>query len=125
AVLITLAEYGLWAALTPAVFALARRLPLEREAWIRRLALHLALAIGVAALVELVSHAVLPSLLFPEEAFGRRGPPRISLVLVLLRLRFLDELVIYLAVLAAGFARDYFLRYRERQAEAARLQAEA
>jgi LytS/YehU family sensor histidine kinase len=42
----------------------------------------------------------------------------------LLRMRFLDELVIYLAVLAAGFARDYFLRYRAHAAESARLEAQ-
>jgi LytS/YehU family sensor histidine kinase len=43
---------------------------------------------------------------------------------VLLRLWFLDEFVVFVAVLAAGFARDYFLRYREHQAEAAHLETQ-
>ena len=37
----------------------------------------------------------------------------------------LNHFVLYFGVLAAAFARDYFLRYRARQAETLRLQAEA
>ena len=124
---LTFAEYVLWAALTPAVFALVRRYPLERDAWGRTILLHLAIAFAVAAAVELfrifVTQALLPDLSGREMArrFARR---RLDPTRALTHLQFLDELVIYVAVLAAGFARDYFLRFRERQAEAARLLAE-
>jgi LytS/YehU family sensor histidine kinase len=41
------------------------------------------------------------------------------------RLWFLNDLVMYLGVLAAGFAREYFRRYEARNQEALRLRAEA
>jgi len=123
--LASIAEYLLWALLTPVVFWLVRRYPLERDTWARRLALHLALAFAVAAAAEvfrlLVFQALLPH--FTDE-IPRRLRRRLQPGAAIAHLQFLDELVIYLAVLAAGFARDYFLRYRERQAEAARLLAE-
>ncbi len=123
---LTFAEYVLWAVLTPVVFSLVRRYPLEREVWARRLVLHLALAFAVAAAVELfrilVTQALLPDLGRPGMA--RRFARRLSPGRAITHLQFLDELVIYVAVLAAGFARDYFLRFRERQAEASRLLAE-
>ncbi len=126
--LFVVAEYGLWALLTPAVFRLARRMPLERGAAGRRLALHLLVALGVAALLEVVRVGVFRPLLLPDGFFGPPPPgvpvPRFTPAGALLQMRFLDELVIYLAVLAAGFARDYFLRYRAHAAEAARLQAQ-
>ena len=124
--LATLAEYGLWALVTPAVFALVRRYPLEREAWARRLALHLALAFAVAAAAELFRVLVFQALLphFSDELPRRFLRRRLHPLGAITHLQFLDELVVYLAVLATGFARDYFLRYRERQAEAARLLAE-
>jgi LytS/YehU family sensor histidine kinase len=41
------------------------------------------------------------------------------------RLWFINELIVTCAILAAGFARHYSLRYRARQEEAVHLQAEA
>ncbi len=121
---VTLAEYGLWAALTPGIFWLARRFPLERADWARRLLVHLAIALLVAAFVEVARLLLFRSMLFPEGIGPLRLRHRFDIGRSLLRLQSLDELIIYLAVLAAGFARDYFLRFRERQAEAARLLAE-
>jgi signal transduction histidine kinase len=126
--LFVVAEYALWALLTPAVFGLARRLPLERGAAGRRLAVHLSIALAVAAVLEVIRVGVLRPLLLPDGFFGPLPPgvpvPRFTPAGALLQMRFLDELVIYVAVLAAGFARDYFLRYRAHAAEAARLQAQ-
>jgi len=48
-----------------------------------------------------------------------------SLANSLLTFRFIDELIIYLTVLAAGFARDYFMRFQERQAEMMHLRTQA
>jgi hypothetical protein len=130
--LLTLLEYALWAALTPAIFGLARRLPIEREGWARRAALHLGIALAGAALFELVEQLVLAPLVLPTPPFAGGGPGRGPLPgpfrpgpsEILLRLWFLDEFVVFVAVLAAGFARDDFLRYREHQAAAARLEAQ-
>ena len=41
------------------------------------------------------------------------------------RLAWLDDMVVYFAILAAGFARDYFLRLQARSREAVALQARA
>src|SRR5690606_13258006 len=56
---------------------------------------------------------------------GRSLPLGAAVVLSVTRLSFLRDLIIYLAVLAAGIAREYFLRYQARQAETVRLQAHA
>jgi signal transduction histidine kinase len=126
--LFVVAEYALWALLTPAVFALARRLPLERGEAGRRLVLHLVIALAVAAVLEVIRVGVFRPLFLPDGFFGPPPPgmqaPRFTPAGAILQFRFLDELVIYLAVLAAGFARDYFLRYRAHAAESARLQAQ-
>src|SRR5690606_33910674 len=86
------------------------------------------IAFAGAALVELVEVFVFRSLIFPEWPFGGprggRRPFRPTPADVLLRLWFLDEVVVFVAVLAAGFARDYFLRYRAREAQAVYLQAQ-
>ena len=123
-VALVLCEYVLWALVTPGIFALAGRFPLEREWLGRRLALHLGVAVAVASVFEVLKRGLFFPLLFPDGYPGAPTPP-ITPGSALLHLHFLDELVICLAVLAAGFARDSFLRLRERQVEAARLQAEA
>src|SRR5688500_8906268 len=126
--LFVVAEYAIWALLTPAGFGMARRFPLDREVLGRRLALHFATALVVAATLEVIRVGVLRPLLLPDGFFGAPPPgmraPRFTPAGALLQMRFLDEFVIYLAVLAAGFARDYFLRYRAHAAESARLEAQ-
>ena len=127
--IVTLAEYGLWAALTPAVFALARRFPFEAGARVRRGLLYVLVALVAAVAVEWVRQTLFVTF-FPDELarrirFGRRGggpPPQPGLEGILLRLRFLDEFVIAVAVLAAGFARDALIRLRARERDAALLE---
>ncbi|MEM1128105.1 MAG: histidine kinase [Bacteroidota bacterium] len=111
-------SFYLWAVVTPFVFWLTRRLPFERGLEARRVLQHFVIAIVVAALVDLVDD-IARSKLAPNG--GRPFAP----LQELLALRFLQDLTIYLAVLAAGFARDFFIRFQERQAEAIRLRAEA
>jgi two-component system LytT family sensor kinase len=109
-------EYGLWIALTPFIFWLSRRFSLDRGRW-PRYVLHITVALLVAQLVNVFSIYTFVTLVLedPERPF--------SLQRSLLSFRFLDELIIYLTVLAAGFARDYFLRYRARQNEMIQLHA--
>ena len=110
--------YGLWLVITPGIFWLAHRYGLERSDWLRHLFLHVAAAVGVALFMNVLNHALLHTFVFQ----GRR--PFFFRRRLFISMRFLDELIIYLVVLAAGFARNYFLRYRERQEEAARLRAQ-
>lgn len=119
----TLTEYGMWALLTPVVFWVARRWPAEREAWLGRLAAQIALGVGAALAIEAVTRGLIRPLLADPTA-----PSTSDWVWTLggsfRGLWFLDEFVVYLAVLAVGYARHAMLRLRERQAEAERLLAE-
>ena len=128
----TVAEYAVWIVLTPVVFALARRFPLDREHGTGRIVGLLAVGLAMAAAVEVGRMALLMGLVdigvldaLPELR-GRRPPGFSPSPLdALLRLQFIDEFVIYAGVLAAGFARGYALRAFDRETESARLGAEA
>lgn len=111
----------LWALLTPALFALASRLSLERGNWVWR-ALVLA---GVALAVALGTDALLVYLryTFFFERVANRGPPPDFLARTR-RLWFANQFIIVGAILAAGYARSYFHRYQARQVEAVRLQGQ-
>ena len=116
----TFSEVGLWALLTPFVFWLARRFPVERWSWAGRLAAQVAVGLAVAFAVEAVTRGVLRPLLTgppsPDRAWTAAGS--------FVRLRVLDEFVVYLAVLAAGYARAALFQVQERRAEADRLLAD-
>jgi len=108
----------LWAAVTPLVFWLSARFGVERSTWPVRVPLLLAagavIAIAVDLIFELVRHEILPR------------PPRFgfSPLREIARFRFVNQLLVYLAVLAAGFARNYYLRYQRRLQESAQLRAQ-
>jgi two-component sensor histidine kinase len=122
-VVITLSEYAVWMLLTPGIFYLARRYPLERSVWPQRLLVHLGAAFLMAAAVDLVRVVIVGPLLVQAGMLTER-PWNSDPLAALARLQFLDELIIYLAGLGAGFARDYFLRFRERQEVATQLEAQ-
>jgi signal transduction histidine kinase len=115
-------ESYLWAVLTPLLFWLTSRFTLERANRVGRVLLLLGVGIVVAMLVE----ALLAYLRF--EVFyvpGRRRPPRFTPWFGMTRLFWLDDFMVYVAVVAGGFARDYFRRYQSRRDEANRLRAQA
>jgi two-component system LytT family sensor kinase len=121
-IVLTLFESALWAALTPLVFRLAARSSLSRTNWLWRLPLLLAVGLVLALAVHLLVRVVRLELL---EAVPRRGESGAGLLPGIRRLWFLNDFIIYLGVLAAGFAREYFRRYEARSQEAIRLEAEA
>lgn len=114
-------ENYLWAAITPGVFWLSSRFAIERSKWLRRITLFLGAGLLVALFVDVAVD------LFRVHALNvpLRRAPGVSPIQSISRLWFLDDLMVYLAVLAAGFAREYFLRYQLRKGEAIRLQAQA
>jgi two-component system, LytTR family, sensor kinase len=118
-ILLTLFEAYLWAALTPLIFRLASRFGISRRGWLWRLPLLLGIGVGLALLVTVATTLVrLEVLDLPRRA--RAGPtPLVE------RFLFLNDFIIYLGVLSAGFAREYFRRYEARHREAVLLQAEA
>jgi len=109
--------YYFWALLTPAIFWFSRRYSIERANWVRYAPLHLLVAFVVAILVDTYFDVLRVEGLPSDTDYKVAVDP----LLKIQRLWFVNELVIYFAVLAAGFARDYFLRYRERREETIRL----
>lgn len=114
-------EAWLWAAVTPLVFWLSSQLSVERPKWIARLPALLLAGLLIAFAMEVVLQFFRTEL-FPTPR--RRAAPFIPLLGVG-RFRLLNQFVLYLAVLAAGFAREYFVRDQRRQQEAMRLQQDA
>ncbi|HKE44952.1 MAG TPA: histidine kinase [Steroidobacteraceae bacterium] len=112
----------LWALLTPLIFWMASRYPLERTNWVWRVLLYFAVGIAVAIFVD-VSVGWLRLNVF--HILPRRPASEVAPIARVTRFWFMNEFLVYIAVLAAGFARDYFLRYRARREETIRLQAHA
>jgi two-component system LytT family sensor kinase len=116
-----LLEYSLWALLTPFVFLFAEALPVvepsdtEQTTVTRNVGLHAAAAFAVAIVVDLSEDAI-------TAGFGERSVVPLQ---ALGRFWFTDELVVYLVILMAGFARSYYFQQKARQAEAERLEERA
>lgn len=110
----------LWAILTPAIFWLSAWARLDRSGWVRPVLALGAAAIGCAIFADVIEDVFEIHVLGASAQASPTSPLQ-----SLLRLWFLNDLMIFVAVLAAGFAREYFVRYRARQDEAVRLEARA
>jgi two-component sensor histidine kinase len=119
-------ESAYWALLTPFVFYLASRFSLDRGSRMRSVLLFIVVGLlasaGIAIILDLLRTNVFP----PPARPGIPSPPRLpsGAWFDLGRLRIVNNVIVYLAVLAAGLARHYSMRYRSRQDESVRLQAE-
>ncbi|HEY5610727.1 MAG TPA: histidine kinase, partial [Thermoanaerobaculia bacterium] len=111
-------EAALWTALTPPIFALSSRFS-GRSGWGARLIVLFAAGVLITIGIHLVLH-------FIRSEIFQFGPPRARgfrfAIHSLGRLGFLNQFVVFGAVLAAGYAREYFLRDQRQQREAAELQ---
>jgi two-component system LytT family sensor kinase len=127
----------LWALLTPLVFWLAQRFSVDRSTAPRRILLLLVVGILIAAFVDQINFFLVRMFearpqLHDIDRFGGRigrgrggGGGRENAPLNFLRgPMILNHFVLYTGVLAAGIARDYFLRFRARERETLRLQSE-
>lgn len=112
----------LWAALTLPIFRLSRRFPMERRHGLRNVAVVLAVGILIAAAVDVIVGFLKFTVLYTFT--GPWGNKPFDPLFGLTRLFWLDDLVVYIAILAAGFARDYFRRLQTRHDEAVRLEAQ-
>ena len=115
-------ESYLWAALTPFLFWLTSRYSIERENRVLHVMLFVVAGVVVAMLVEAILAYLRLEVFFTVR---RRRQVPFSPLFGMTRLFWLDDLMVYFAVVAAGFARDYFRRYQARRDEAARLHAHA
>jgi len=118
---ITLAyiESWTWAAFTPLIFWLSSHTGRIRPLWLRVPLLILigaGVAIAVYLLLVYARHAIID---LPPRRRG--GGPVFAPLREVGRFRFLNQLIVYLAVLATGFAREFFQRDQRRQREAIAL----
>lgn len=116
-----LLEYSLWALLTPFVFRIAEALPVaeptdtKRTTVARNVGLHALVALAAAIVVDLSEDVV-------AAGFGERT---VDFFQSVSRFWFTDELVVYLVILMAGFARSYYFQQKVQQEEAERLEERA
>ncbi|HEV7425128.1 MAG TPA: histidine kinase [Thermoanaerobaculia bacterium] len=115
-------ESWIWAVITPAVFLLTQRFPIERSRWLRRIGALLLIGIVIAIGVDLIMDFARIEVL---AGVPSRRPRVFSPIDAILRLRFVNQLIVYLAVLIAGYARNFYLRDVTRQREAVVLEARA
>lgn len=145
---IALMEYGLWALLTLPIFWMTRRFGGDRPT-IKRvlvfLAIGLVLAIAADTLLKVISREVItgptlppptfrapavpgpmiPGPIAPGPSVSRHLPPSQPVRGLFSRYSFLYDFIVYVVVLGAGLARNYYVRYQARLDETRRLEAEA
>jgi two-component system LytT family sensor kinase len=117
-----------WALLTPFVFWLAGRFSIDRSNAVARLVLLLAIGVVVAFSVDRLNSSLVTAF-HVRPGFGGAlppfgGPGYGGFFSIPHGPMILNHFILYIGVLSAGFARDYFLRYRSHEIETARLQSE-
>jgi sensor histidine kinase YesM len=111
----------LCALLTPLIFWLSHRFPIERRNWLRRAGLHLLFS-ALFSLVEIAVHGTLIHFLglFPTLMKGFAGT-----IIVLLLIAFHQNIMTYWTVLGIAYALRYYGHYQERKQQALRLELQA
>lgn len=110
--------YTVWAVMTPGIFWLVHRFGFEGRHRFAHFGLHVVCAVIAAVTMNMFAHASFTTMV----ATGREWS--FSWTRTFLGFRFLDELIMYVAIVGAGVAREYFYKYRERREEAGWLRAQ-
>lgn len=114
----------MWMIATPPLFWLTRRYSVERNERAATIAFYLVIALLVAFAVDALGELVRTTFA-PLPPMRAGGPPRGGrLFWGLTRARLLNDYTVCLAIVAAGVARDYFVRYQRRLEESTRLRAQ-
>ncbi|HEX6535153.1 MAG TPA: histidine kinase [Gemmatimonadaceae bacterium] len=111
-----LIRWFLWAALAPFIFAAARRWRLDEGDVARRLALQVVCAVAFA-----FAHALLATLI--ERRIGFGAVPLALTITSHVLTRFTGDVFVYLSIVAAWHALEYYGRYRSREARTVQLEA--
>ncbi len=112
----TLADWYLWALLSPAIFWLANRFRFERETWKQSLAAHF-----VAAVLFSFAHLFLQSIVQCLTVWSHVGGDSVFGVFgFLLTKKIHLNLLTYAGIVGASHAAFYYHRYHERGAQLAR-----
>jgi hypothetical protein len=113
-------EAFMWGVITPLVFSLASHYPLERGHLLPRICLFFVVGMGIAVAADVLKGYILSDVLNFNRREADTGP-----LWRLQHLWFMNEFLYYIAILAGGIARDYFLRYQARREQTMLLQAQA
>jgi two-component system LytT family sensor kinase len=116
-------ESLLWMLATPPIFWLTSKFGATEMTRARRAILFLLVGLVLAVSIDIAIEAFRTHVLRPPP-FRNGFPPRDRPVWAFARGRILNEYMVFLAVLAAGVARDYFFRYQRRLAEEVSLRAQ-
>ncbi|MBA3890602.1 MAG: histidine kinase [Gemmatimonadaceae bacterium] len=131
AVRLTLFEYFLWMMLTPPLLWFAARITEDDRVRIIKVIGALVAGLVLAVLVDAAIDAMRSGVLQPPRPRRRRAMPPDEAFAPFRRfqrvgdLGFVDDLMVYFAVLFAGISRATMLRARHRSHETVRLQAQA
>ncbi|HEV7596417.1 MAG TPA: sensor histidine kinase [Gemmatimonadaceae bacterium] len=126
-----------WALLTPLMFWMAGRFNLEQSNTGVKILILVIIGIVIAFSVDLLNSTIVRQFATTPQSprrasashvgggFGRgRGPGAGGTFGVFRGPMILNHFILFWGLLSAGFARDYFLRFRARELETSRLQAE-
>jgi len=114
-------ESSLWAIITPLVFSLASHYQLERGHLLPRICMFFCVGMLIAVAVDVVTGFLRFDVFHVYRGrFADAGP-----VWRLQHLWFMNEFLVFIAILAGGIAREYFLRYHARREQTILLQAQA
>src|SRR5215203_1277766 len=94
-------EYAIWAVLTVPIMWITSRFSFESGGQVRRIVLFVVIGVAVAVLVDWTIAQAREYFLPPPPNRRGRGGGRIT------GFQFLDDLMVYFAILGAGIARDY------------------
>jgi len=117
-IILSFIESWLWAALTPLIFWLGGRVGLERN----NLGTRILILVAAGVCIAIIVYTFLS--IARDQVFDIDRHRPFHLQREIAAFRFVPQLLYYFAILAAGFAREYFLRGREQQAHSAVLQAQ-
>jgi len=115
--------YLAWAPLTPVIVWLARRFSLVGDAWRRSLAIHLPAFLAISAVHSAVT-TVINITIKPFDNMGESPTDFWTRFVSRLKGSFVSDLLIYGGVIGICYALDYYRKYREREFQATRLEAQ-
>src|SRR5262249_37406431 len=120
ALLLQLPSWYFWALATPLILFLGRRIRLERGQWIAAALVHIVAAVLLGAI-----NALIGALLYIRFPVSANEQTPFELVLrAQLSSRFQFYLLTYAAILGAGYAVELYQRFRQRELQTLRLEAE-
>jgi two-component system, LytTR family, sensor kinase len=112
--------YLMWAALTPLIFALVRRVPVNRLNWRLPVAFHVVSAVAVSAVAPTLACAIF-CLFWRGTTWAELSGPMVPYWRATLAFRAVTDPLTYGMILAGGFALRVYDEHRERERGAAEM----